>query len=163
MKSILLIRHAKSSWDFNVDDFDRPLSHRGETDAPAMAKKLLKRDVKIDASISSPAKRALTTANLFAAAYEKKQKNIITISDLYEPTPEAFYKTIEELDKDFKTVALFSHNPGITFFANKLTSVTIDDMPTCAVFAVKADIKKWKDFDAATKEFWFFDYPKADQ
>lgn len=163
MKSLLLVRHAKSSWDFDVEDFDRPLNHRGETDAPAMAKRLLKRDIKIDAFVSSPAKRAFTTAALFADVYDKKRKNIIIIPALYEAAVDDFFNAVAGLDSDFKTVALFSHNPGITAFANKLNCGTIDDMPTCAVFAVKADIKKWQDFAAAKKEFWFFDYPKSHQ
>lgn len=161
MKLLLLVRHAKSSWDFNIDDFDRPLNHRGETDAPAMAKRLFKKDIEIDALVSSPAKRAYTTAALFAEVYNKKPKDIITIDNLYEPTVDNFYDAIAGLDNDFKTVALFSHNPGITTFANKLNCGTIEDLPTCAVFAVKSDIKKWEDFQSGNKEFWFFDYPKA--
>lgn len=163
MKSVLLIRHAKSSWDFNVDDSERPLNHRGEADAPVMAKRLIKRDIKIDSFLSSPAKRAFTTASFFVEAYDKKQKNIIVIDSLYEATVENFLKAIANVDRDIKTIALFSHNPGITAFANTLTTTFIDDMPTCAVFAVRADIKKWEDFAEGEKEFWFFDYPKADQ
>ncbi|WP_018617416.1 SixA phosphatase family protein [Segetibacter koreensis] len=162
MKSLLLIRHAKSSWDLDVDDFDRPLNHRGKHDAPSMAKRLKKKEIKIDGFISSPAKRALATAVFFAEEYDMKLKDIITVPTLYEPTIEAFYNAIEDLDDNFKTVAIFSHNPAITNFANQLTSFTIDDMPTCAVFAVKGDGKKWKEFISAEKKFWFFDYPKAE-
>jgi phosphohistidine phosphatase len=161
MKSLLLIRHAKSSWDFNVEDFERPLNERGNKNAPEMAKRLLKKDVKIDAFVSSPAKRALATAAYFAEEYGKKVKNIIIVPALYNAAAESFYTGIEDLDNDDKTVAIFSHNPGITEFANSLTDTRIDDMPTCAVFALKVDIKKWKDFREAKKEIWFFDYPKA--
>jgi phosphohistidine phosphatase len=161
MKALLLIRHAKSSWEHNVEDFDRPLNHRGETDAPEMATRLHKKGIEIDAFVSSPAKRAFTTAALFAEVYDKKQKNIIVVPDLYEAAVTDFFKAIQGLDKELKTVALFSHNPGITAFANKLTTTILDDMPTCAIFAVKSDIKKWEDFEAAKKEFWFFDYPKS--
>lgn len=161
MKFILLIRHAKSSWNFNVADFDRPLNDRGKKDAPEMAKRLLKRDLKIDAFISSPANRAITTATYFAEVYGKKAKNIITEVNLYEPEVEAFYNVLKNLDDELKTVAIFSHNPTITTFANKLTDIKVDNMPTCAVFALKADIKKWKDFMTTKKEFLFFDYPKA--
>lgn len=162
MKSLLLIRHAKSSWDLDVDDFDRPLNHRGQNDAPKMAQRLKTKEIKIDCFISSPAKRAITTAAHFAAAYDKNLKEIITIPSLYEPTIQDFYNAIEDLDEDFKTVAVISHNPTITSFANQLTSFKIEDMPTCAVFAVKSDGKKWKEFTSLNKEFWFFDYPKAD-
>ncbi len=161
MKSLLLIRHAKSSWDFDVEDFDRPLNDRGNNDAPEMAKRLIKKDIKIDAFVSSPANRALSTATHFIKEFGKKKKNIITIPSLYHASLEVFYSVIEELDNDLKAVAVFSHNSGITEFANDLTDTPVDDMPTCAVYAVKADIKKWKDFRQAKKEFWFFDYPKA--
>jgi phosphohistidine phosphatase len=67
---------------------------------------------------------------------------------------------IEEVDEDFKTIAIFSHNPGITDFVNQLTTARVDNVPTCGIFGLKADIKKWKDFEEAKKEFWFFDYPK---
>jgi phosphohistidine phosphatase len=71
MKSILMIRHAKSSWDDpGQPDFDRPLNERGKQDAPSMAKRLLEKSVAIDAFISSPAKRARKTASLFAAEYK---------------------------------------------------------------------------------------------
>lgn len=161
MKSLLLIRHAKSSWDLDVDDYDRPLNPRGERDAPDMAKRLVKKEIKIDAFVSSPAKRALTTAAYFTNAYDKKPKDILTIPSLYEPTIQSFISAITDLNDNFTTVAVFSHNPAITDFANNLTSFKIDDMPTCAVFAVKADVKEWKEFISVQKEFWFFDYPKA--
>ena len=161
MKSLLLVRHAKSSWNFGVEDFDRPLNERGERDAPAMAKRLLKKDIEIDTFISSPAKRAITTATFFAGIYNKPAKSIVVVPSLYEPEQDAFFSSIESLDDSAKTVALFSHNPGITEFANKLTATKIDDMPTCAIFALKADIKKWSEFLTANKKFWFFDYPKS--
>ncbi len=163
MKKLLLIRHAKSSWnDISQPDFDRPLNDRGNKDAPKMAKRLLKDEIEIDAFVSSPAVRALTTAEYFAEAYDVKKKNVITDQILYHPAPEIFFEIISTLDDDHKTVAIFSHNPGITEFVNRLTNVRIDDMPTCAIFGVKADIKSWKSFQEAEKKFWFFDYPKND-
>lgn len=161
-KTLLLVRHAKSSWaDFDQKDFDRPLNDRGKKDAPDMAKRIRKDwDIELDAIISSPANRALSTAIYFAKALGIKKKHIIQIQELYEPTIEAFYNAVTELDDDFKSVALFSHNPGITAFANQLTHVHVDDMPTCSVFALHILNAEWKDFKTADKEFWFFDYPK---
>ena len=147
--------------EFWVEDFDRPLNHRGIRDAPEMAKRLLKQEIKIDAFISSPAKRALTTASYFSEAYNKSPGSIIVIPSLYEPTHAAFFNAIETLDDSLENVALFSHNPGITAFANTLTATSIDDMPTCAIFAIKADIKTWADFTSSAKNFWFFNYPKS--
>jgi phosphohistidine phosphatase len=161
MKTLLLVRHAKSSWESAaLTDFDRPLNERGKNDAPVMAKRLKDRDIEIDAFISSPAKRAKKTAKLFAEGLGKKEKNIIYISALYNATARDFYDVIKDIEDKYKTIAIFSHNPGITEFANELTKNIIDNMPTSSVYAVKIPINKWIDFKDAKKEFWFFDYPK---
>lgn len=161
MKKILMIRHAKSSWDdITQKDFERPLNDRGHKDAPMMAKRLLKEGIDIDAFVTSPALRALTTAEYFAKAYDIKKRKLLQEPSLYLAEPEVFFNIISQLDDDHKTVAIFSHNPGITEFVNQLGVARIDDMPTCAIFGVKADIKSWKDFKDGEKKFWFFDYPK---
>lgn len=162
MKTLLLIRHAKSSWDdITQKDFDRPLNERGKHDAPLMAKRLRKeKDVELDVIISSPAKRAIETSKYFAEEFDIKKKHVQQISNLYEPTIEAFFDSINNIDDDLKHVALVAHNPGITAFANLLTNARIDDMPTCSIFALKILNSKWKNFESAEKEFWFFDYPK---
>jgi phosphohistidine phosphatase len=162
LKTVILVRHAKSDWaDTSLDDFDRPLNDRGKRDAPVMAHRLLDKKVKIDAFIASPAKRARKTASIFAEAYKKDKEDIIFRDELYGAGPAVFEDVIAKADKKFDTIAIFSHNPGITDFANQLTSTRIDNIPTCGFFAVKADCEKWKDFGTAKKEFWFFDYPKA--
>lgn len=164
MKQLLIVRHAKSSWDFiNINDIDRPLNERGNKDAPAMAKRLLKKDIDIDLFVSSPAKRAFTTSILFAEAYDHKAKHIVKEDALYDASSAAFYRVVSRLPDHVKSVALFSHNPGITDFVNSLTPTRIDDMPTCAIYAIKVDIKHWSEFESAEKAFWFFDYPKAEQ
>ena len=161
MKTLLLIRHAKSSWDApGLSDADRPLNDRGKKDAPEMAKRLKKRGLSIDQFISSTAKRARKTAKYFAEEFDVKKEDIKEVEDLYMANTPGFVKTIEETKKKHDIIALFSHNPGITEFANSLTHVRIDDMPTCSVFAVKADVENWKEFTEGEKLFWFFDYPK---
>ncbi len=162
MKQLLVIRHAKSSWELsNLNDFDRPLNERGKRDAPVMARRLLDKKVKIDAFISSPAKRAKQTANLFAKEYEKKEEDIIFKTELYHAGEEVFYDVIEKTDDQLNRIAIFSHNPGITEFVNSLTEEQLDNMPTCGVFAIKIKTNKWADIKQAKKEFWFFDYPKS--
>ena len=161
MKQLLIIRHAKSSWDLSVlNDFDRPLNDRGNKDAPIMAKRLLDKKIAINAFVSSTAKRAFATATYFAAAYKQSSKNIIQFPELYHASPVTFYEVINKISDDFKTIAIFSHNPGITSFVNELTTTTVDDMPTCAIFAVTINCNNWADFKTAKKEFCFFDYPK---
>jgi phosphohistidine phosphatase len=165
MKTLLLVRHAKSSWDdTSLSDFDRPLNERGKADAPKMGKRLRKNNVKIDAFISSPAKRAKKTAECFIKEYDRNPEEIILISSLYDASVSDFNAAIKTISDKYKSAALFSHNPGITSLANELISgADIDNMPTGSVFAVKADIEKWKDFSKAKKEFLFFDYPKMDE
>ena len=161
MKTVLLIRHAKSSWDnIAVKDFDRTLNDRGLRDAPVMAKRLLDKNIAINGFISSPAIRAITTCTIFAKAYGK-QSAITTYKDLFNAPPAVFSRAIKAADNALNSIAIFAHNPGITDFANSLTKTRIDDMPTCAIFAVQADIDNWKDFEKADKTFLFFDYPKS--
>lgn len=161
MKSLLVIRHAKSESSFTLNDFERPLNERGKKDAPEMAKRLVALNIKIDAFVASPAKRAKKTAELFCKEYERNDEDIIFISALYHAPPAIFNEVIKHLDDAFNTVAIFAHNPGITYFVNELvTGTAIDNMPTCAVFAVKANINHWKDFEKSRKELLFFDYPK---
>lgn len=162
MKTLLLIRHAKSSWDdAGLSDFERPLNERGKKDAPAMAERLHERGIKIDAFMSSPARRAKKTAEQFAKRYKKDKDDLILKTELYMAGDEAFYDVIGRLDDDFDCVAVFSHNPGITDFANSLTDMRTDNIPTCGIFAVSIEAKKWSRFRDAKKKFLFFDYPKA--
>jgi phosphohistidine phosphatase len=163
LKTLILVRHAKSSWDdLGLSDFDRPLNDRGKRDAPKMAEKLSKKKIDIDAFISSPAKRAARTAKLFAEEFKAKKTEIIFKTELYLASENVFYDVITKTDDELDTVAVFSHNPGITDFANDLTEIKIDNIPTCGVFAVKIDTKHWADIKEAKKEFLFFDYPKAE-
>jgi phosphohistidine phosphatase len=161
MKSLILVRHAKSSWEaVGIDDFDRPLNDRGKQDAPIMAKRLKNKNIDIDLFISSPAKRALRTAKYFAEEFDIDKKEIDQIDKLYGASVSVFLEVITSINDKHKTAALFSHNPGITEFANTLTTVHIDNMPTCSMFAVQADTDKWADFLRSEKKFLFFDYPK---
>jgi phosphohistidine phosphatase len=161
MKFLLLIRHAKSDWgDPGLDDMDRPLNERGKRDAPAMAHRLLDKKIKIDAFIASPAKRAAKTAKIIAEEMKFKKDKIIYKPELYLAGPEVFYTVIENTDDEDDCIAVFSHNEGITHFANMLTDAKVDNIPTCGVFALKIKTDNWKSFRMAEKEFWFFDYPK---
>jgi phosphohistidine phosphatase len=161
MKTLLIIRHAKSSWENAiVNDMERPLNERGRRDAPAMAQRILGSGVRIDLFVSSPAKRAKTTAEYFIREFGRKADEILFIPELYHAPPQTFRDVIAGLDDRYASVALFSHNPGITAFVNSLTSVRVDNMPTCGVFAVTSAAPGWAEFATAGKEFWFFDYPK---
>ncbi|MFL5738722.1 MAG: SixA phosphatase family protein [Flavisolibacter sp.] len=161
MKTLILVRHAKSSWDQpGLSDMERALNEKGKADAPEMAKRLKEKGIKIDLFVSSPAKRARKTAKYFAEAFGVKKEEIKLVEDLYLATDSAFSSTVSSLDDECEAVALFSHNPGITEYASSLTNVRIEDMPTCAVFGVQAETSHWSEFQQAEKKFLFFDYPK---
>ena len=161
MKTLLLIRHAKSSWDApGLSDFDRPLNERGKKDAPEMAKRLKDKDIAIDLLVSSPARRARKTAKYFAEEFDVKKDDIQVEKVLYGALTSQFEQVVAAMKDKDDTIALFSHNPGITEYANTLCEVHTDNMPTSSVFAVQADIAKWQDFTKAEKMFLFFDYPK---
>lgn len=161
MKSLILVRHAKSSWDDPaLSDYDRPLNDRGRKDAPMMARRLLSKGIRPDILVSSPARRALTTAHAFAAEMDIPLHQIQTAEALYMAGPGDFLRVITTLDDAVGTAAVFSHNPGITDFANLLGVARIDHFPTCAVFGIHIDTSHWKDIGNAGKSFWFFDFPK---
>ena len=158
MKELLLIRHAKSSWDdFSIPDFDRPLNERGKRDAPEMAERVRKQKIKIDSLISSPAKRAKKTAEAFSKEFDIEP---VFVDELYHANEQAFINSILKIPDSVNTVAIFSHNPGITDFANSLTPTRTDNIPTTGIFAVRIEADSWKDFLLAQKTFWFFEYPK---
>lgn len=161
-KRLLIIRHAKSSWDISsLSDFERPLNDRGKKDATEMARRLLNKKISIDAFISSPAKRARKTATLFCEKSGRKESEITLVPELYHAPAELFFEVVKDFKDKDQTVAIFSHNPGITDFVNQLVkNVRLDNMPTCGVFAVNIPINHWADFAKAEKDLWFFDYPK---
>ncbi|RBL93406.1 SixA phosphatase family protein [Chitinophaga flava] len=162
MKTLLLIRHAKSSWNNpDMDDFDRPLNKRGKQNAPEMAQRLITRGMVPELIITSPAKRARTTAKIMAEEWHYPKQAILLEEELYLCYASTFLKVITRIDDDFNAVAIFAHNPGITDFANYLTEeIRIDNVPTTGIFAIQADTDSWKDFDMAAKKFLFFDYPR---
>ena len=161
MKTVYVVRHAKSSWgDLTEPDFDRPLNDRGQRNAPEMAQRLLFRGVSIDAFVTSTAKRAMQTAIHFITAYKRNPEELILREDLYHAPPQVYTAVISQQDDRFDSIAIFGHNPGISAFVNDLTTTKIDQMPTSGIFAVQADIIHWKDFPKANKNFLFFDSPK---
>ncbi len=143
-----------------MQDYDRPLNDRGMKDAPIMARRLKERKISVDAFVSSTANRAFTTAVLFAKEYNVKEKDILKIPKLYHAMPSSITEVIEQLNDKWHTVALFTHNPGITEFINMVGVARIDNMPTCGVFGLHLLDDSWSNFSKAEKRFWLFDYPK---
>lgn len=161
MKTIYLIRHAKSSWENpGLRDKDRPLNSRGRRDAPFMAKLLRGQGVNPDQLISSPANRALTTATFFAEAFGKRADDIIIMDRIYEAYSEDILQIIRQLSDEWHTVLLFGHNPTFTDVANYFTRRLIANIPTCGIVQLNADIDRWAAFSPDTAEVANFMYPK---
>lgn len=143
MKTLFLIRHAKSSWDDpSLPDHERPLNDRGKRDAPMMGERLAERGVTADLIISSPAVRALTTAEIIAKKIGYKRKNIVVDARIYGARPDTLLYVIQELDDAYARVMLFGHNPELTELAHRF-SADIQDMPTCAVAEFTFDTAHW--------------------
>ncbi len=160
MKTLFLVRHAKSSrHDPSLPDRDRPLDERGKQDAPKMGKRLAKRDVKPDLLLSSPALRALTTAQLIAEEVGYKRKDIVVDDRLYASSAGDLLAVIRALDKKLDRVMLFGHNPEFTDLAHRLSSEIIE-MPTSAVVEFNFDTKAWSDVGELQPAKVALDYPK---
>lgn len=161
MKTVYLIRHAKSSWkDMSLRDIDRPLNKRGKRDAPFMGQLLKRQEVQPDILLSSPANRAFTTACHFAKAFGMEKAAIQVEERIYEAWTKDILAIIQEQSSDRQTLFLFGHNPTFTSVANLFTTDYIDNVPTCGIVKIEAAVKKWKDFTERTGKVISFQFPK---
>lgn len=160
MKTLYLVRHAKSSWkNPELADFDRPLNKRGNRDAPFMGEVLSDKKVKPDFILSSPAKRAKKTAIEIAEKIGFPVKNISFDEEVYEASMNTLLALIKKLDERDKSVMIFGHNPGLTMLNNYLSDHYIDNIPTCGIVALQTD-KEWKEIGKNSFRFLFFEQPK---
>ena len=161
-RTLFLIRHAKSRWDdVALPDMERPLADRGKRDAPMMGKRLAKRQVKPDLILSSPALRALSTAEIIANELDYKAKDIVVDDRLYATDAEALLGVVGELSDKLKCVMLFGHNPELTDLAHRL-SKEVALMPTCAVAQFTFESKSWSTIGAVKPAKVVLDYPKQE-
>jgi phosphohistidine phosphatase len=151
MKRVILVRHAKSVPYGYDDDFNRDLTERGETDAGKISSELNKLGIKPDIMISSPAKRAKNTAQIFAENLNFTKSNIREVKDIYHGfTTSEFVELIQELPETATTVYIFGHNPGFNSFANNLLEYFNGDMPTCSTVGIDFQVDSWKKVSART-------------
>lgn len=161
MKTLLLMRHAKSSWEHeDLPDDQRPLNNRGERDIPKMGERLIERKLIPDMIISSPAERAMQTAKLIAPYLRLPSSRVVIADELYLADPDIFLSLVQLCDDNVDCLMLVGHNPGITQFANELTDTPIEHMPTAAVFASKFNIKHWHEISMGAGDYIAFEYPK---
>ena len=161
MKQLILVRHAKSSWDEpDLADIDRPLNKRGKTDAPEMGLRLKKQGIMPELMISSPAKRARSTAKKIAKQLQYPKENIKFAEGIYEATPDNLLMLVKNVQGNPGTLMLFGHNPGITEFANSLTGINIHNIPTCGIVSIQFDVDEWQQVEYKKGKLILFDYPK---
>ena len=158
-KQLLLVRHGKSDWgNADLTDFDRPLNKRGKENAPEMAERLTNRGFKFDLMVSSPAKRAKSTAKYFAEAYQVDEIQFEEL--IYEANSKTLLKVINGFDDAADTIVMFGHNPGFTDLANELSDADIYNIPTAGMVLMNFPFDSWQMVSKGTGELVFFDYPK---
>lgn len=161
MRTLTLIRHAKSNWnDDAVSDFNRPLNECGRAAAPAMGQRLRELGVSFDLIVSSPALRAITTAQVLAESLGYPRDIVVKNIRLYAADRTVLLDVVQQLPDNTPGVALVGHNPGLTEFCNYLCGEHIDNLPTCAVARIVFDIDAWQAVYRDGGRLTLYEYPR---
>ncbi|AWK06728.1 histidine phosphatase family protein [Flavobacterium crocinum] len=147
MKNLILIRHAKSSWEAPLKDFDRPLMKRGILDAHDVSLNISPYLPKTYIIWSSTAARASETALIFAQNLSYPLESIVFRDDLYTFDERQLEKVIKSCDNSLESVILFGHNEAITNFVNKFGDVFIDNVPTSGFVSLQFEANSWDTID----------------
>ncbi|MFD1294566.1 SixA phosphatase family protein [Lutibacter holmesii] len=151
MKTLYIVRHAKSSWEYEgIKDIDRPLKQRGINDAYLISNVLNKKIATPDVFISSCANRALHTAMIFSYSFNYPLANLKLSKSLYNFSDGYLIKTVKALDDSFDSAIIFSHDHGISDFVNKFGSIQVEHVPTCGVIGLKFETSHWKNIKNGT-------------
>ncbi len=160
MKTLYLVRHAKSSWKNPAfSDIERPLNKRGKRDAPLMGNKLKERGIIPGLIVTSPAIRARITAKNIAVEIGFPEKEILINENIYESLSGELINVIHNFDNKYNSIMMFGHNPGFTMLNNYLTDHYIDNIPTCGVVGIHFN-SSWKSVQSGSGKSLFFIYPK---
>ncbi|WP_394749703.1 SixA phosphatase family protein [Spongiimicrobium salis] len=143
MKTLILVRHGKSAWDYQVGDKDRVLQERGINDAHLIAKIFQKKEIKIDAVYSSPANRALHTCMIFLRDLHISFSNFEVTEALYDFSGQSLNDFIRSLDNSLEKVMVFGHNNAFTYVANSLGNTYIENVPTAGLVQLQFDTDDW--------------------
>lgn len=161
MKTLTLVRHAKSSWkDSSLADRDRPLNKRGERDAPVMARRIADAGIRPSLILSSPAVRAWRTAKAVANEIGYPLEFLQREGGLYLASTQEILDVIVAQDEKFNSLMVVGHNPGLTSFANFLVPGLTNNVPTSGVVCVNIDQEDWNLYEQPATDLVLFDYPK---
>lgn len=164
MKTLTIVRHAKSSWkNTSLSDRDRPLSRRGENDAPDMARRIAAAGIRPSLIVSSPAKRAWTTAKIIARELGYPREFLQREDDLYLASVNTLLDVLVAQDARFNNIMLFGHNPGLTDFANYLVPGLTNNLPTCGVVSASFEQEDWSLYERPEITLDLYDYPKKNR
>ncbi|WP_242121565.1 SixA phosphatase family protein [Aestuariivivens sediminicola] len=144
MKTLILIRHAKSSWEFDVIDHERPLNKRGYKDSKLVSEYVAERNLRPDLVLVSDATRTRLTADAFIRALPISLEKVQYNHDLYDFSGHNLTKVIKHCPDAINQLMVFGHNHAITAFVNTYGSKYIDNVPTCGVVIIDFDIPNWK-------------------
>ncbi|ABB24898.1 SixA phosphatase family protein [Pelodictyon luteolum] len=146
MKTLYLVRHAKAGWSADAaSDFERTLSERGITEAHFMARLVHERDPRPDMLVTSPAVRALTTAETFAGVFDIPPESIIQNMEIYHGGASELLDIVRSLPDDAGSVMLFGHNPVMSELANRLGDMKGEAMETCSVVRLDFQSNRWSE------------------
>jgi len=158
-KTIFLLRHGKADWDLAAaKDIDREVLLEGINRTTQVAQYLKENNVKIDLVISSPAIRAIQTANIIKE--ELNLPDIIIENKLYPCEGDGIFNTIIEQNDNINNILIVGHNPGITYFAREYMYADIDNIPTSGAVGCKYFTKSWSEFIMVDKKLKFVISPK---
>ena len=161
MKTLTLVRHAKSSWkDTSLADRDRPLNKRGKRDAPVMGKRILEAGIRPSLIVSSPAVRAWTTAKIIASEIGYPREFLQREKDLSLASLNDLLDVVMAQDNGFNSIMLVGHNPGLTDFANYLSPNLTHNVPTAGVVCVNIERADWNLYERPKTNLVRYDYPK---
>lgn len=160
MKTLYLIRHAKSNWDnTGLSDFDRPLNERGKVDAVKMGERLLQKKVMPDCIISSSAKRTKKTAKRITKVLNFDYSQIEFREELYHSDYDVLMKCLTTIKDNNDSAFIIVHNPGISNFCDYITHHAIN-FPTCGIAKITFEVDSWHEITSGSGVLSWFDYPK---
>ncbi len=162
MKTLYLIRHAKSSWNFSqLDDFSRPIGIRGRKDVRKIGKYLQKHISRPEKIVTSPASRAFYTALHFADYWAYPEEEISLEPALYHADDDEIIEIIKDYGENYNTLAVFGHNPGFTNTINSLQNNWVDNLPTCAAIGISFEVDDWNEIEKKKGKQVFYVFPKS--
>ena len=162
MKTLTILRHAKSSWNIpDLIDFDRPLNSRGQRDAPEMGQRMKAAGIRPSLIVSSPAVRAWATAKLIASELNYPGEFLQREKDLYHAGKSSLFDVIARQDEGFNSIVVVGHNPGLTDLANDLIPDLTNNLPTAGYVSVLIDTDTWDLRARKSAELVVHDYPKS--